>query len=301
MDRETKEKLDKLLDENKIDRKTYDEILSRFTEKEDDVEGNSENNKESDNNSDNGGRDKNHKENKNDEDNDVISISGIGSMNNVRAESLIISGIGRIKGHVNTKELRVSGAAEFSKDINSEKVNISGAVHGKTTLNSDDVTLSGRMEIDKISCNNIKISGSANINNLKSGKIYMSGDIKSEYVEGGYIETSGILQIKKAKCDELVIELYSGHSKIEEIDADKIKITERGFKHKSINIFTKQSSIGYLSSSYIKCNDIYAENLKASKIISVNAVIGNDCTIDYLEAKTMNISENAIVKEKKFI
>ena len=82
MDRETKEKLDKLLDENKIDRKTYDEILSRFTEKEDDVEGNSENNKESDNNSDNGGRDKNHKENKNDEDNDVISISGIGSMNN---------------------------------------------------------------------------------------------------------------------------------------------------------------------------------------------------------------------------
>ncbi len=300
MDRETREKLDKLLSEDKIDKKTYDEILSRFTEK-DDGEGNREDNKESENNSDNDGTDENNKENKNDEDNDVISISGIGTMNNVRAGSLIISGIGRIKGHVNTKELKVSGAAEFSKDITSEKVNISGAVHGKTSLNSDEVTLSGRMEMNNILCNNIKISGSANINNLKSGKIYMSGDIKSEYVEGGYIETSGILQIKKVKCDELVMELYSGHSKIEEIDADKIRITERGFKHKSINIFTKQSSIGYLSSSYIKCNNIYAENLKASKIISVNAVIGDDCTIDYLEAKTMNISENAIVKEKKFI
>ena len=70
MDRETREKLDKLLNEDKIDKKTYDEILSRFTEKED-GEGNGEDNKESENNSANGGADENHKENKNDEDNDV--------------------------------------------------------------------------------------------------------------------------------------------------------------------------------------------------------------------------------------
>ena len=36
MDKETKEKLDKLLNENKIDKKTYDEILSRFNKKEPD-------------------------------------------------------------------------------------------------------------------------------------------------------------------------------------------------------------------------------------------------------------------------
>ncbi len=299
MDKETKEKLDKLLNENKIDKKTYDEILSRFNKKEPDENNKNENNNESDNNFNNKDTNENNKENKNDEDNDIIHISGIGSLNNVRAGSLIISGLGRIKGNVNTRELKISGAAEFSKDINSEKVHISGAIHGKINLNSDDITVSGRMEINNISCNNIKISGSASINNLKSDKIYMSGEIKSEYIESDYIETSGILQIKKIKCNEMVMELYSGHSKIDEIDANKIKITAKDFKHKSFNLFTKQN--GYLSSSYIKCSDIYAENLKASKIISVNAVIGDNCTIDYLEAKTMNISENAIVREKKFI
>lgn len=296
MENDIKDKLKKMLDSGEINQAVYDEIMKRWNEKdqyEDTEKRTKQENAHSAYSSDS-----------------VIVISGSGELPEAKAHELKISGSGRINGPVEVDSMSASGSAHIEGDITAkERIRISGSLRTSAKIKSGTLEISGGLRSGSISCKIFENSGSAKINgdiiadsletsgsfranNVECKEMESSGSINAEKIEGKKIMISGAVNADYIKAEEFELENFGGRTSIGLIESKSVKVDAR-------NNFLFNKSQAEIDE--IKADTVEIENVRSKKILAEEAIIGDYCEIDYLEARTIKLSNKAKVREKKIV
>ena len=261
MDEDLKRKLKEKLDQGIITQELYDEILTRWKTTQDE-----------DNKKEKIPEEKH--ENKEHERNSTVNVIGLGKFDDIYAKELTVSGSVKVSGNVDVFNMDVSGAASIGGNI----------------------TLSGGLDVSgslvaggSISCESLDLAGSLKAEELVSGKIDSSGwltikkGIKAEIINvDGAIESDGV------DCNSIQIDISSTRGKITKLLCNTVNIRRqrRIFRSASIKI------------DEITCKTAELEGVIAKSIIGDDVTLGDGCEVDYVEASTLKMSENAIVRKR---
>lgn len=295
MDDDFKEKLKRKLESGEISEEIYSEIMSRWADVE--KTRKDEETKEDD------------KEEKIDQ-NSLIRISGSGTLSEPKAHELRISGAGAINGKavfdvahisgsckadsdlISKERIELSGMLRVEGDVISKIVDISGSLHGKS-LTCESIQNSGSLKIEE-TLNSMKIdaSGSLKANEIICKELESSGSLKAGSIEGDTVKIYGSIRSDKVKCRDFGLEILGGDSSVDVLEAE------------NVNVIMKRK---FLTSGrpakfhMIRASKVDIENVKSEHVIADEAIIGDYCDIDLVEAKTIKISDKAEVREKKML
>jgi cytoskeletal protein CcmA (bactofilin family) len=261
MDEDLKRKMKEKLDQGIITQELYDEILTRWKTTQDEDNKKEKNPEEK-------------HENKEHERNSTVNVMGLGKFDDIYAKELTVSGSVKVSGNVDVSNMDVSGAA---------------SIGGNITL-SGDLDISGSLVAGgSISCESLDLAGSLKAEELVSGKIDSSGwltikkGIKAEIINiDGAIESDGV------DCNSIQIDISSTRGKITKLLCNTVNIRRqrRIFRSASIKI------------DEITCKTAELEGVIAKSIIGDDVTLGDGCEVDYVEASTLKMSENAIVRKR---
>lgn len=294
MDENFKEKLKKMLENGEISEEIFNDIVNRWS----DDSNTQEIEKEDKDEEEEIDRDR------------VVRISGIGSLSDVNAHKLSISGAGKVSGKVLVDIMHISGSGKVDSDIESrERISVSGVLRTEGNVKGNSLEVSGSLTAKNLECKSvdnsgslkidekidsdlIKVSGSLRAKEVKSRILESSGSIVAGNIEGENVKIYGRIKSDKVKCDNFNLETWGGDSSVDELEAKDVNITmKRKF------LFPKRR----VEFDTIKAERVDVENVESSHIIADEAIIGDYCDIDLLEARTIKISDKANVKEKKIL
>lgn len=239
----------------------------------------------------------------------TTNISGSGRFSEVTSEYLKISGSGHVTGNVDVENMTVSGSGNVGGDINVANVlEISGSLRSDGKIEAGTLDSSGSIRARSITAGDLGISGSLKIDdNIQAKNIEVSGSCSAESIEGQDLECSGIVRAGKVKSPMIKI---TGGIRSDSVESEDFEMAmEGGFDSKigklksgSVKIFSKRrffrSSVS-IHDLQCECADI--EYVKAGRITADEVVIGDGCEVDYVEAKIIKTSGNAVIKEKKIL
>ncbi len=287
------EELKRKLEQGEISQALFDEIKRRWTDKS---TGKAE--------------DEDKDEKKPSEKKGTTSISGSGHFSNVTAEYLRISGSGQVSGEVDVDSMTVSGSGKVGGRIKvSNILETSGSLRAQAEIEADSIESSGSLHAGRIKANMVDSSGSLKVEqaieakkldvsgscvagNIISEEFDCSGMLKTEDVKGGSVRISGVIKAESVDCRNFEMSMEGGplRSQIGKLHADTVKISSRK------RFFRSSIEIGE-----IKCKTGSFEYVKAERVIADEVVVGNGSEIDYVEAKVIKTSGDAVIKEKKIV
>ena len=256
-----KRKLKEKLDKGTISQGLYDEIVKRWDTTEEDEQ------KEKDS-----GEEKENQEKP--ERTSTVSVKGLGQFVDVFAREFHVSGSAKVSGNIDVSEMEVSGAASVEGNVKvSGELDISGYLLTGGRVVSNSVDLAGRLEAEEIKSKKIDCSGWLNINrNIMAESVDIDGRIDCEIVD----------------CGSIDINIGSTSGKIGILKCDRVTITRQWRRFHSASIEIDE----------ITCRTADLEGVKAKKIVGEDIILGDGCEVDYVEAGTLKLSENAVVRKK---
>ena len=297
MESEYIEKLKKMLEEGKIDQKTFDEITERWggenqsskenTEKEESGEGRTRS-----------GR---------------VRISGSGRLSDVYSEELSISGAATVDGFVDANTIHISGSGHINGDVkSSDEISVSGSAKISGNIDGNDIDSSGSLKAGSIKCKTLNISGGLEVkeaikaDDMKiSGGVTtkeidakiqkLSGYIEAETIKGEEIQIAGKIRVNAVSCKRFDMELYGQSSRIKTLEADAIEI-KYGHGRLFDRFFSRQVEI-----SEIHCKRASLEGVTSRSVVGDEIFVGSGCEIDYAEARSIKITDGGVVKDKKIV
>ena len=311
MDTERRERLKRMLENGEISREMYDEILMRW-----DQSGPEEKQNEQDENS---------KESRTVR-SERIHVSGAGKFSSIYSTDVSVSGLLTVENDLDSDRIHVSGKCSVKKnlicsgflessgslsvegDMMADHLDSSGSIRVKGSIKAGSVEVSGVITARSLKCTDAEISGGARIEGgIESDSIDSSGFLEGQSVNCRTLKSSGSLKSDEIRCDEAFIlgkieskivrtrrfsmEIYNTNSSVGELYADVVEIEARRRR------FLK----GEARIDRIVCKKALLEFTTAKYVSGDEVFIGDGCKIDYVEAKSMKISEKARVLEKKII
>ncbi|AKA49443.1 hypothetical protein IX51_10430 [uncultured archaeon] len=295
MDNNMKEKLDKMLEEGEITRETYEEMKERWN---DGPENPSVETAETPGQKRKSGS------------NSVVRISGSGSLTEVDAHELHISGSGKVSGSVHVALMKVSGAAKvdgsvyFSDSLaNSGSLNVSGVIKGGAlnssgTLSSESTKVSAFISFGSakmaglLESESVESKGTLKASGIKCRTMDSSGIVHTETLESGKVQIHGAITASNVKADSFELESMGWGTEIKLLESDDILVTVK----KRLVFPSSRVDIGE-----IKGGTVRIESVRCPKISAREVTIGDNCRIGYVEAEKISVSDKSIVKEKKIV
>lgn len=238
----------------------------------------------------------------------VIRISGSGTMSDVNAKELVISGSGKITGSVNVEDLHVSGSGKVDGNINcTSKVDVSGSLKVGGDVTSEEVLCSGSIKMRYCKCNTFALTGMADVNerleadiieqsgtlsamSIKCKELKFKGIVKADTIESDVIRLHGAVNAKRINADNFKLESMGWGSDIGTLEADNVVITIR----KRLILPGPRVSI-----DEIRGETVSVEGVNCRQITAEDVAIGENCNVDYVEAARMSISGKSKVGEKR--
>ena len=262
MDEDLKRKLKEKLDQGAITQELYDEILTRWNTTQDEGSKKEKISEEK-------------HENKEPERTSTVNVMGLGKFDDIYAKELSVSGSVKVSGNVDVTNMEVSGAA---------------SIGGKITL-SGSLDVSGSLVAGgSISCESLDLAGSLKAEELDSGKIDSSGWLTiKKRIKADVIDIDGVIESDIVDCNSIQIDLGSTHGKITNLRCNTVNISRQWRRFHSASIKIDE----------ITCKTAELEGVIAKRIIGDDITLGDGCEVDYAEASTLKMSENAIVRKKK--
>ena len=261
MDEDLKRKLKEKLDQGTISQDLYDEIVKRW----DTTEDNEQKEKDS-------GEEKETQEKS--ERTSTVRVKGLGQFVDVFAREFHVSGSVKVSGNIDVSEMEVSGAASVEGNVKvSDELDISGYLLTGGSIVSDSVDLAGRIKAEEIESKKIDCSG----------WIAIKKNIKAES-----IDIDGIIDCEIVDCGSIEINVGSTRGKIGILKCDRVNITRQWRRFHSASIKIDE----------ITCRRADLEGVKAKRIVGEDIILGDGCEVDYVEANTLKLSENAVVRKK---
>lgn len=255
-----------------------------------------------------------------------IKVSGRGQLSTVYSEELSVSGSLAIEGSVDSNNIDINGSCKVEEDVISsgtidssgfisigrdlfaKDIDCSGGLKVDGKIEAGDIDSSGSLRASSVKCENFDSSGSTRIDEVLHCKTMdTSGKTKAKAVECEIMKSSGLIDVEIVTAEEIYIagridaneiharrfemEINNSTSRIEKLEADAIEV--RPARKKFIS--------GSAIINEITCKRAYLESTISKTVRGDDITIGNDCDIDYVEAKALKISDKARVKEKKII
>lgn len=238
------------------------------------------------------------------------SVSGSGHFSDIVSETLRISGSGHVSGEIDVVDMKVSGSAKVEGDISvSGMLESSGSLRAEKNISAGTIDSSGSLRAGSIKAEKIDssgslvveedieaqemdISGRCDAESIKSDTFESSGSLKVSNLKGVSVDISGAIEAEEVECENfhMSIDSHSRNNSIEKLIAKNVKIESRR------RLFTSSIEIEEIICENASLESVQAESIKANEV-----VIGDGCEIDYVEAKVIKTSGDAIVKEKKII
>lgn len=240
----------------------------------------------------------------------VIRISGSGTLSDVSAKELVISGSGKVTGTVNVEDMHVSGSGKVDGSINcTSKLDVSGSLKVMGDINAEEVMCSGSLKARHCKCTSFILTGAAEVNEkiesdlieesgtlramgIKSRELKFNGIIKSESVESEDIELHGAVNAKRISARSFKLESMGWGTEIGILEADDISITVR----KRLIIPGPRVTV-----DEIRGETVNIEGVNCRLVTAENVAIGDNCSIDYVEAAKMSISGKSRVGERRTV
>ncbi|MGP6240465.1 hypothetical protein ACNF40_08715 [Cuniculiplasma sp. SKW4] len=311
MDRERSERLRKMLENGEISQEMYDEILKRWNQS-----GQGEKD---------GGNEEKEKEGSTDR-SDRVEISGSGKFSAIYSKSVSVSGFLTVEGDLDSEGLDVSGGCIVHKNLlcsgvlkssgsiriegnmTAGNVDSSGSIRVNGSVNSGELELSGLLTARSLTCTDGEISGSARIEeNIEANTLDSSGSLTAKAIKCTTLKSSGSTKCENIGCEDAYIlgkiesksiisrtfnmEIYNANSNVGELRAEVVNIEAR----------RRRFLAGEASFQKIICKKAQMEFTTAKYVYGDEIFIGEGCKIDYVEARSITVSEKAKVKEKKII
>lgn len=287
------EELKKKLESGDISQELFDEITRRWNSS-----------------SDSKPQDNEEKTSDSEERKGTTKISGSGHLSSVTSEYLRISGSGHVSGKVNVDNMSVSGSGKIEDDIFvAQTLEASGSLKASKSIEADTIETSGSLRAGNIKAGTIDTSGSLKVEtdivarelessgscsatSIVCDQLESSGVLEAESVTGKNIEISGAIRADTVECEtfNMSIEGTSHRNSIKKLNAKEVKITSRKRFFKST-----------IDIDEITCKEGYLESVKAKKVVADEVVVGDGCVIDYVEARVIKTSGDAVIKEKKVL
>ena len=196
---------------------------------------------------------------------------------------VIISGMGKIKGNIETSVVEINGVGEITGEIKSESLMVAGSftadkeVELKSSLN-----VKGTASFSKnLVCEEAVVAGTLTVKgDMKFKTMNVSGGFSSKGIlTGDKFEVAGSLDISgDLRVNDVNIS-FSEKSSTNDIIADDVHIeTMEGKK----GLFSK------LKKTMFKCNEIrakkvFVENTDCKLIVADEIIIGENCKVEKVE------------------
>ncbi|MGL5417781.1 MAG: hypothetical protein ACRDAU_19085 [Clostridium sp.] len=225
---------------------------------------------------------------------DNIKIIGEGIIGEGEFDGVKIVGEADFLGECITKNLKICGEGKAIENLIVDEGKIVGSLNCLKNLNiRKKLKVVGNIDIiDNLEGEELEVSGEVKVkNDFKIKKSKINGELIVEkdcigdsFYLGGKAEVNGLLS-----HDYIEIKLL-GDSKIKEIGGEKIIIK----KYEKLFINKK----GTLNVETIEGDYIYLENTVCKEVRGEEVIIGENCIIDYVEAKgNLKIHKESKVKE----
>lgn len=170
--------------------------------------------------------------------------------------------------------VNVMGLGKFG-DVYAKKLWVSGSVKVSGNIDVLEMKVSGAASVG---CD-VKVSSDLEI----AGMLRTGGSIKADVIDiNGVIESEGV------DCNSIKINLGSTRGKIVTLHCDTVHISRQWRRFYSASIRIDE----------ITCRTADLEGVKAKRIVGENVILGDGCDVDYVEASTLKLSENAVVRKK---
>ena len=293
MENSYSEELRRKLESGEISQGLYDEIMKRWGSQESKTEEEKEQFSENDQAREG-----------------TTSISGSGHLSNVISEILKISGSGHVSGYVDVDTMKVSGSGHVEGNISvSGELETSGSLASGGSIKAGSIDSSGSLKAQSIKAENIDSSGSLRVDgdieaqtmdisgscvaeNVVCDDFECSGMLKAKTLKGSGVEISGGIRVDSVECDSfyMSIDTSTNRNTIGKLICTEAKIeTRRRFFKSSVEI------------DELVCKEADLESVKAKKVVGDEVVVGNGCEIDYVEARVLKTSGDAVIREKKIL
>jgi len=238
-----------------------------------------------------------------------VSISGSGTLENVKGEYLKIAGSGKVEGDIDVIEMKTAGSCKVEGNIRAESVEcagsckIEGNIEAKEAEFAGSTAIEGNLNSEKISlAGSTKIEGDIRCNLLKSaGSTKIEGSITAD--DG--VECGGALRARSLKTGTFsgrgaVAKNFSlamnGTSSMKKLTAETIDIRPGGSKGLLSGLFRGRGS---LKIEKIYGTTIYLENVIADYVDGQEVSIGPGCKIDTLKSPDGRVHEGAKIRKRE--
>lgn len=222
-----------------------------------------------------------------------VLLMGDGKCIEGKYNKIRIMGSGDIDGNVVCKKLSCAGAANATGNIQFDELKIAGAFDGTGNLEGNDLRIMGACEVKgKIRVETCKIYGVMNL---------------SETLEAETFILRGAIECAQSiNCEKVMIQLL-GTCHIDEMGAsevrigEKIKIEEKGIKHKILNKSNMRigNDKGSLKAQIIEGDSIYLDSAQVHTVRGGEIEIGPNCEIETIEyTKSIKIHESSKVGQQ---
>lgn len=235
-----------------------------------------------------------------------VNIFGNGTLTDVFATGLRILGKGHVSGNVDVEYFKVAGSASVDGDIGvSGEMEVSGALKAEKSITGGTVRISGSLDAGSIKADHLKnsgglavgsgieaesveVSGKTGFEDMKCTSLHSTGTIKGRSIKGVDIRISGAIDVSSVECDhfEMKLDSFLSGSTIGSLKAGEVTVRSR-----------RRS--GVLKIHELDCHTASLESVKSYRITGDEVVIGDGCEIDYVVARVIKVSGNAVVREKK--
>lgn len=249
----------------------------------------------------------------------TIDISGRGKVGGMNADSLNISGSGKVEGDVNVREVNISGSASIEGDVRSEIFISSGSCKVEGDISSTKIAVHGSMKCEgDMQGKEIRVHGSARVEGdlhakivENSGRLVSEGDIKARKsinsmgtLVAGSIETGSFSGKGTVKVDGLIKAVTfvmdmedGGTSDVGSIEADKVEIISKTSGGLLSRLTGKKG--GMMKAKAIKGREISIQNTSADLVEGDVVNIGPGCRIKVLKAGKATVHESSKVGRRE--
>lgn len=296
MDEDQRKKLEELKERGELDEETYNEILRRWESdrKYEDHEPGKE--------SPDGEKGRGERTNR-------VSVSGSGNLSDVYAKDFSVSGSVNVGGYLDADSIIISGSCHVQGEVKSAQMfEISGSARITGGIDANVVETSGLLKADSIKCRKLEISGSLSVLKMvvaeefevsgmstaelvESMTVKVYGALDAETIEGNEVFISGKIKSRLVEAKRFEMKVFGTWSEIDTLDADVVEISPGRRR-----LMSRRAKV-----NTIKCKRASLEGVSARSVTGDEVIIGDNCDIDYLEARNMKISDKARVREKKVL
>lgn len=295
MDDTYRMELKKKLESGDISRELYDEIMKRWDSSDSEGKGASED--------DTGNRESRGRESE-------TRVFGSSRMSEVSSDSFDVAGSARVSGNVDVGEMSVAGSIRVEGEVKVEgDLDSSGSLVAEKSITAGNIDSSGSLRAESIRARMLDSSGVVRVKGeIESDSMDVSGSCEAEKITSKAIESSGVITAKEIRstsidisggitadtveCDEFTMSLdgYTSRNRIGTLKCREISI-EGGRRFRKDIIEVEE----------ITCETAYLESVRAKKISGGEVTLGDGCEVDYVEARVIKTSGDAVIRERKIL